>query len=145
MAFEKALWQRVKNAGLSLRKCSHGVHLCRIENSAGEGHPDVEGSINGNQVWLELKSEERPKRPGTSIRFKTRPSQAIWHTFRRNAGAKDNFILAQVGEAHEARLYLIPGDRYNEIIAPEPKLAEMSLCRPTDHLMDILLIAARSF
>lgn len=46
MAKEKSLWDRCKKGITHLKKCGHLTHFCRLENSAGEGNPDVEGVIN---------------------------------------------------------------------------------------------------
>lgn len=146
MAFEKSLWQRVKKGALSLRTCGYKTHSCRIENDAGEGNPDVDMCIDGTQLWIELKSEDRPKRASTPIRFRVRPSQSIWHRMRSAAGCRHNFILAQVGEAHTARLYLIPGRDYDLIVAPEAKLAELSIMSASDeNLREVLLRACDGY
>lgn len=127
MALEKALWQRVRGGLKVLGKCGYKTHACRLENSAGEGNPDVDLCIEGIQAWLELKSCERPARPTTLIKPKCRNSQEIWHRERSKAGCRTNFVLIQVGENREARLYLIPGYRYPEIKAPESYLSAMSV------------------
>jgi len=85
MAKETSLWTRCRTGIANLKKCGHATHFCRIENDAGIGNPDVEGVINGDQCWIELKSNLRPKRPGTVIRSKTQESQSIWHTARTAA------------------------------------------------------------
>ena len=146
MARESALWKRVRKAGIHLRKCGFGVHLCRIENDAGAGNPDVEGCIDGGQLWLELKSCDRPKRLSTCIRPKVRPSQDIWLQERVRAGCKICFVLIQVGDAAASRLYLIPGNLYPKIISPEAELERMSvLSSPTLPLPEILLRATEGF
>lgn len=146
MAFESALWKRVKAAGTHLKLCGFGVHLKRIENSVGSGHPDVEGCIDGGQIWLELKSEPRPKRPTTKIRFKVRQSQDIWLQERVRAGCRICYALLQVGEGRESKLYLVPGHRYPHIITTEAELERMSVLRsPTLSLPEILLRAAEGF
>jgi len=145
MARESSLWQRCLTGIKRLRACGHRAHFCRVENAAGEGHPDVEGVINGDQCWIELKSNDRPKRAGTAIRSKTRESQSIWHRERTEAGSRIHWVLIQVGEAHAARLYLICGNRYDEIVAPEAALAEMSVVRPDANLAEVLLRACEGW
>ncbi len=145
MALESSLWGRCRTALKRLKKCGHATHFCRLENSAGEGNPDVEGVINGDQCWIELKSNDRPKRPNTAIRSKTRPSQSIWHRERTEAGSRIHWVLIQVGEAHAARLYLIPGSRYDEVIAPEHTLAEMSAIDPAASVAEVLLRACEGW
>jgi hypothetical protein len=121
------------------------AHFCRLENSAGEGNPDVEGVINGDQCWIELKSNLRPKRPGTVIRSKTRESQSIWHNERTAAGSRIHWVLIQVGEAHAAKLYLIPGFWYDKIIATEADLAAMASCDAHASVAEVLLRACEGW
>lgn len=145
MALERQLWQRVKRGGLHLRACGYGVHLCRVENDAGSGHPDVEGSIDGRQVWIELKSCERPKRATTVCRPKLRDSQSIWMKDRSASGASNHWLLIQVGEGSTARLYLIPGTAYDKAIATETDLAKLSVCTPGAEVASVLLIAMAGY
>jgi len=145
MARESSLWQRCKTGLKHLKACGHVVHFCRLENSAGEGNPDVEGVINGDQCWIELKSNDRPARPGTIIRSKTRESQSIWHRERTEAGSRIHWVLIQVGEAHAAKLYLIPGQNYDDILVPEAELARLSLVSPDATLAEVLLRACEGW
>jgi hypothetical protein len=122
------------------------VHLCRIENDAGAGNPDVEGCIDGAQIWIELKSCSRPVRATTAIRPKLRPSQDIWLQERVRAGCRYAWVLLQVGDAAASKLYLIPGNRYHEIICPETELTRMSvLSSPTLPVPHVLLRATEGF
>jgi hypothetical protein len=130
----------------ALRKCGYKTHFCRLENSAGEGNPDVEGCIDGLQIWIELKSEARPKRSSTLIHPKSRNSQSIWHRERWEAGCRANWVLIQVGEQQEARLYLIPGNRYDEIHATEADLGAMSVLTDSKcSVPDMLLRATEGY
>jgi hypothetical protein len=145
MAKEKSLWGRCQTGIKNLKECGHATHFCRLENSAGEGNPDVEGVINGDQCWIELKSNLRPKRPNTMVRSKTRESQSIWHNARTTAGSKIHWVLIQVGEAHKAKLYLIPGSFYDEIIATEADLAALSVIDPNENMASVLLRACEGW
>jgi hypothetical protein len=145
MAKERSLWDRCKTGIKTLRKCGHGVHFCRIENDAGEGNPDVEGVINGDQCWIELKTNARPKRASTVIRSKTRDSQSIWHKARTEAGSTIHWVLIQVGHAHTAKLYLIPGSFYDEIIVPEADLERLSVLHPETEMANVLLRACEGW
>lgn len=145
MARESSLWQRCLTGLKQLKACGHRVHFCRLENSAGEGNPDVEGVINGEQCWIELKSNLRPARASTVIRSKTRESQSIWHRERTEGGSRIHWVLIQVGEAHAAKLYLICGNRYDEIIVTEGDLAEMSVVDPKASVADVLLRACEGW
>lgn len=141
MARESALWDRCKTAAKTLRLMRHRVDLQRIENAVGVGHPDVEGCIDGGQVWIELKSCDRPKRADTPIRPKKRISQDQWHSARSKAGCRINWILIQVGEAHASTIYLVPGNLYDQITVPENELALLSVISPKATVADALLRA----
>lgn len=145
MAKESSLWGRCRGAVARLEKRGHSAHFCRLENSAGEGNPDVEGVLNGDQCWIELKSNLRPKRANTPIRSKTRESQSIWHAARTKAGSRIHWVLIQVGEAYSARLYLIRGEWYDQIIAPEATLAGMCSIRPDASVSEVLLRACEGW
>lgn len=145
MAREASLWQRCKTAIKALKECGHLLHACRLENSAGEGNPDVELCINGANPWIELKSCPRPARASTPIRPRTRDSQSVWHRKRTEAGSEMHWVLMQVGDAHQARLYLIPGSHYDEIIAPEDTLAVLSVIDPKATVAEVLLRAAEGW
>lgn len=145
MARETALWQRCIPASKALRNSGHLIDLQRLENLVGAGHPDVEGCVDGAQVWIELKSCERPKRADTPIRPKKRPSQEIWHRMRANAGCRCNWILIQVGEDRDGVLYLIPGKHYAATTAPEAQLAAMSVVPSNATVADVILRAAQGW
>lgn len=152
MARESALWTRLRSTGVpNLRDRGFLVDLQRVENSAVSGHPDVEGCICdplasvGAQIWIELKSEARPKRPTTPIHPKKRPSQSIWHRKRVRAGCRCNWVLLQVGSDHDAALYLIPGDCYDRIEATEAELVSLSVVSPDASPADVLERAARGW
>lgn len=145
MARESALWDRLKTAGKALVQVGHLVDLQRLENLVGVGHPDVEGCIDGFQVWIELKSEARPARADTVIHPKTRISQGIWHRKRAMAGCRINWILLQVGEATKARLYLVPGHCYDKIEATESEIARLSVIPPNASPSAVLLRAVQGW
>lgn len=145
MAKETSLWQRCRTGIKRLRALGHVAHFCRIENAAGDGNPDVEGVINGDQCWIELKTNARPKRSTTVIRSKTRETQSWWHAARTTAGSRIHWVLIQVGHAHDAKLYLIPGSNYDEIITPEATLAHLSVVDPDAPMASILLRACEGW
>ena len=140
MARESALWDRIKDTAIPLFiRAGRRIDLQRLENLVGVGHPDVEGCIDAQQVWIELKSETRPKRKDTPIRPKLRTSQSEWHKTRAAAGFRYNWVLLQVGHAHAARLYLVPGDRYDDIAAAtEAELTELSVVPPVATVAEVL-------
>jgi hypothetical protein len=143
MALEKELWKRLKTGAAALRAVGHKVDLQRLENSVAAGHPAVEGCIDGNQLWIENKSEARPKKIDTPLHPKVRPSQSIWHKQRVQAGCRINWVLLQVGDAHDARLYLIPGCYYDRLKSiAEVELKALSVVPPTASPADVLIRAA---
>ncbi len=149
MARESALWGRLRDTGVpELRRRGFGIDAQRIENAATAGHPDVEGFLTdpfkaaGTQFWIELKSNDRPVRPTTPIRPKTRESQSIWHRVRAEAGCRIHWVLLQVGSGHRAALYLVPGSMYDRIKALEKELASMSVIPPDASPAEVLIRAA---
>lgn len=146
MARESALWARIRDTAIpELRSNGHAVDLQRLENAVAAGHPDVEGCIDGLQIWIEMKSELRPARPSTAIHPKTRESQSIWHRQRAKAGFRQHWVLLQVGEHRKSSLYLIPGDRYDEIETTEAELELLSMIPPAASPADALLRAIRGW
>ena len=141
MSLEKSLWQRVKKGGVALKILGHDVHMGRLENVVGTGNPDVDICLDAVQIWLELKSEHRPARPGTSIRPKVRVDQEIWLRERVEAGCRNAFVLLQVGENALSRLYLIPGSYYSVITTTEDRLGKMSIVNPRSPMTTVLLQA----
>jgi len=140
MAKEKSLWGRLARV-----KKDHDLELNRLENTAGEGTPDVEGFVASAQIWIELKSCKRPMRPTTPIRPAKREKQAEWQTRRANAGCKTGWVLIQVGESYKAKLYLIPGIHYELITDTEDMLALLAVNDPAASPYEILLRAAQGW
>jgi len=152
VARESSLWKNLKDAGRGIRAMGHKIDMQRLENAVGVGHPDVDCCLcridrsgkheaHAQQIWIELKSVERPAKPTTVVRPKLRPSQEIWHMERSAAGFRHNWVLMQVGDGIHASLYLIPGVDYTDLTSTEADLTEMSFCLPTDDLCTILLKA----
>lgn len=110
MSRESSLWDWLSKARVML---GEALDINRVENLVQEGMPDVEGHLRispqlQGQFWLELKSEERPARSSTPIRFKVRDKQIEWIN-RRWAIGGNVFWLLQVGSGSERRLFLAPG------------------------------------
>lgn len=84
------------------------VHIERVENIAGAGHPDVELCYMGVQNWIEQKAAHRPARPSTKLRFGSplRDSQVEWAKKRIAAGGRVWYLI-QVGAGHERQMYLV--------------------------------------
>ncbi len=129
MARESSLWKWLSKARDELRE---RVDLRRVEDAISAGFPDVDGFFlaergppPGSHAWiedvvlydvpfgfkLELKSEVRPARPATPIRFKLDKRVAqIEFMRKRYAMGEAAYFLLQVGEANDRMLYLAPGD-----------------------------------
>lgn len=109
MARESSLWAWLSKVRL---QCAGSVDIHRVENACEEGMPDVEGYLKQDgavgQFWLELKSEERPARASTPIRFKVREKQIPWINRRWSLGA-NVFWLVQIGSHAERTILLLPG------------------------------------
>ena len=76
---EKAFWQQIK------RSLPY-VHWQRIETGTGQGVPDVNGCIGGDEFWLELKIAQGNK-------VKITPGQIAWLMQRIDAGGKAWIIV----------------------------------------------------
>ncbi len=81
---ESYLWAQLKAA------LGSSAHLCRVENSAGNGISDVNCCRDGREVWIELKMFS-----GKRLHFKN--SQLIWITTRIKFGGWV-WVLARDGD-----------------------------------------------
>jgi hypothetical protein len=110
-ALEKNLWRWLAGSRKALadRVTGGRLHLCRVENSAAVGYPDVEGCYNGRSFHIELKTAERPTRPSTRLDANLSRAQALWLDRRWRVGGSC-FVLLQVDSGPRAARYLIPGD-----------------------------------
>jgi hypothetical protein len=135
MTRENRLWAWLSKAKPSYREA---LHMTRVENSVGQGTPDVEGQLhgalakvgpNGGSFWIELKVAERPKRADANVRVKFQPYQVPWLTRRDRAGGNAH-LLIQVGSGRGASRYLVPAARAREVEAgvAEDALTRWSLC-----------------
>lgn len=77
----------------------------RVENLVGTGQPDVNGCLNGVEVWVELKYV----RSGWAIKFQ--PTQPAW-ILKRTAYGGRVFILARKDDT----FYLYRGAQVRELL-----------------------------
>lgn len=108
------------------------LHINRVENTVLRGMPDVEGCIDGQQFWIELKCAGRPTNPGKGIAVEFQPNQAPWIERRMAAGGKVH-ILLQVGSRRRSARYLIDG-RYARTLShgvTEYQIGNRSVCCDT--------------
>lgn len=86
--------------------------LDRIENDVTFGIPDVNGCLNGEDVWIELKAPKEPARATTALmtRSGNHPlleTQINWFCRQRQAGGVA-FILIRTDQ----RIMLVEGTMY---------------------------------
>lgn len=101
---EARLWQAIKNK-LALPR----DRMDRIENSLGSGYPDVNATIDAEDIWIELKAPAEPARPTTPLMMangnhRLLESQINWFCRQRQAGGIA-FILVRTNK----RLLLVDG------------------------------------
>lgn len=105
MPTERTQWQWLSKAR---REMDLPIHMERLENMIGAGHPDVELCYMGRQNWIEQKVAKRPARATTVLRFGSplRDSQYEWALKRIAAGGRVWYLI-QVGGGAERQMYLI--------------------------------------
>ncbi len=144
MTTEAGLWKWLKQVKRQLRR--DDLHIDRVENSVGAGFPDVEGMLDTIWFGIELKVNSRPAHETTPIKVKVRDSQIKWHPRRRRAGGLCWF-LCQVGEGHQRKLYLIPGDYAQELLDGmcENELRDLSRLKSSKpSQIDVIMRAIRA-
>lgn len=103
---EQRWWQSIKT-----NLPSAGDRLDRVENSLSSGAPDVNGCMDSEDIWLELKAPIEPKRAGTKLihgrNHELLLSQRNWFARQKQAGGIA-FILVRT----DKRVMLIDGTIY---------------------------------
>jgi len=109
-----------KRAYKALKRLHPKAHFQRIETWTGEGIFDLNGCCDGQEVWVECKQTDRPKKKETPIKAKVRKGQIPWEYERRKAGGK-TFVALMVDQ----ELYLLSGDKIKDLVAGiEQKILE---------------------
>lgn len=142
---ESRLWQWLSDAPKKFWRDQ--LDIQRVENGVALGVPDVEGCLQGESFWIELKTSDRPKRATTRIRARFEDWQVPWLRRRCRAGGKA-FLLIQVGSGRSAGRYLLPGDRASMLDCDgctEAELLVASLVDPCATAMDVLRAAAYTY
>lgn len=98
-SLEKNLWAWLKRG----TERSRVLDMERVENSVGEGTPDVDVCYKGIEFKIELKTGTVTK-IHSYVRVKFRPKQLPWIKRRTKTGGRC-FVLLQIGRHR----YLIPG------------------------------------
>ena len=104
---ESKFWQVIRT-NMPVR----GDRLDRIENSVGDGQPDVNGCLSAEDVWIELKAPTEPKRADTPLlgcgsNHPLLQSQINWFARQAQAGGIA-FVLIRT----DKRVLLIDGTKY---------------------------------
>jgi hypothetical protein len=111
---ETSLWQWLKRAGDRMGKL---CDLQRIEDSTKKGTPDVEGCLDGETFWCELKVAH--EMAGGRWRVKLTTAQVLTARRRRRARGR-SWVLVRVGSS-PCRHYLFDGldvEQLHEAAAP---------------------------
>lgn len=127
---ESSLWNWLKDHLPELRPLKHDVQ--RIENAVATGTPDVEGCIDGETFWCELKVAYPMF--GDRWRVKITTSQVRRALRRERAGGRSWVLVRCCGETwRQNRHYLIAGKDAEELLEPVGgnRLAELSAA-PSD-------------
>lgn len=126
-ARESATWKWLKQAE---RSFGDRLFMERVENVVGSGFPDVRGTYNGRDFFLELKSAALPARLTTPIRTGLRPEQVEWAKSYMQAGGRNLFVLIRVGPR---KRFLIAAPHFQPLYdhpVIESRLAELSMTPP---------------
>lgn len=138
---ESTTWTWLKAGGKKFRT---RLHMDRVENAVLSGMPDVEGCLDGQQFWIELKCEARPAKATTTIKPKFRPAQIPWHKRRLGTGMTQVFILLQVGSGTDAARYLVHSSNAETVAngLTEVELKAISIVRYDATSKEILCAAS---
>lgn len=130
------MWGWLRDGTKSLRPL---LDMSRVENTVDEGTPDVEGCLEGEQFWCELKALARPVKPSTRIDLEVDTEQVRWHRRRSKAGGRTWFLI-QVGSGRSASRYLIPGYRSMKLAEKrsEAELESLAVIIPGANARNIL-------
>lgn len=138
---ETALWDWLRKgaARLDLPK-----HVQRIEDTTKSGTPDVEGCINSNSFWMELKiAYEQVRSP--VIRIKTTDKQ-VYFALRRTQVGGLSWYFIRVGQYPNYQHFLIHGSLAEELfnkLIPLDWLHANSSVVPTCEAKQALLRASQ--
>ena len=126
---ETALWGWLEKHLKELKPLRYDVQ--RIENLLAKGTPDVEGCIQGDSFWCELKVAHEMARGNWRIRI-TQPQ--VNRAIKRSRAGGLSWVLVRVcGPTwRDNRHYLIPGDLADQLLEPvtETRLQELSAAEP---------------
>lgn len=112
---ETSLWNWLKEHLKELRPRRFDVQ--RIENAVAKGTPDVEGCIDGETFWCELKVGYRLF--GDRVRVRITQAQVNRAVLRCRAGGRSWVLVRLCGDTwRDNRHYLVPGHRAGRLLEP---------------------------
>lgn len=126
---ETSLWNWLKEHLKELRPRRFDVQ--RIENAIAKGTPDVEGCIDGETFWCELKVAYPLW--GERVRVKITQQQVNRAILRCRAGGRSWVLVRVCGETwRENRHFLVPGQHAARLLEPIglDALYSLSACPP---------------
>lgn len=134
---ETALWGWLKDHLRELRPLLHDVQ--RIENVVATGTPDVEGCIDGETFWCELKVAYEMANDRVRVKITT---QQVRRALRRVRAGGRSWVLVRVcGPTwRDNEHFLIAGDDAEELLEPVTlaRLLELSAAPPRSAAVELL-------
>lgn len=133
---ESSLWSWLKDHLKELRPLKHDVQ--RIENACAKGTPDVEGCIDGETFWCELKVAY--EMAGDKLRVRITPEQVRRALRRVRAGGRSWVLVRVCGETwRQNEHYLVRGEDAEELLLPVPRarLLELSAAQPRSAAVEL--------
>lgn len=134
---ETSLWNWLKDHLKELRPLKHDVQ--RIENACAKGTPDVEGCIDGETFWCELKVAYPLF--GDRWRIKITVNQVRRALRRVRAGGRSWVLVRACGETwRQNEHFLIAGEHAEELLQPvsRARLEELSAAQPRSAAVELL-------
>jgi len=122
---ESQLWRHLA----SIQKTKRDWHFFRIESSTINGIPDVNGCVNGVEIWLELKS-------GESKNYGLSKYQINWHIERLSCGG-NVFILLFTPKLKSLKILRLVHQAF--ILRQEIKFELLGSCKFSEKNLERLL------
>lgn len=134
---ETALWNWLKDHLKELRPLKHDVQ--RIENAVARGTPDVEGCVDGDTFWCELKVAY--PMANDRLRVKITTDQVRRALKRVRAGGR-SWVLVRLCGANwrDNRHFLVRGEDAEELLEPVSvaRMRELSAADPASAAVELL-------
>ena len=122
---EKNLWSSLNQ----IQKTDPMMFLMRVESSTINGIPDVNGCMNGVEIWLELKS-------GESKNYGLSKYQINWHIERLSCGG-NVFILLFTPKLKSLKILRLVHQAF--ILRQEIKFELLGSCKFSEKNLERLL------